>query len=301
MFIPVTDHIYMISGNNQGHFPSSFCFYIDDKQKVLIDTPLDREFPNLLGDRKVDLIINSHFHRDHTGCNDLFPQARIMAHPLDIPPMESLNVFCYHYGFDNYGTKELQQGLVKWLGYQPCTVDQAIEDGDIIELGKNKLEVIHTPGHTPGHCAFFERESGILFSGDIDLTSFGPWYGNLTSDVDDIIESINKIIQLNPRIILSSHKGIVDHNVSGRLQKYLQKVYQNENRILETLRRPTNLDTLTQKKLIYGKWHEPYIVYEFFEQLSLIVHLRRLLKLGTVKQIGDKYVSMVSNCGSCNA
>lgn len=95
---------------------------------------------------------------------------------------------------------------------------------------------------------FFDRAHGILFSADIDLTSFGPWYGNWTSDVDDMIDSITKIIKLKPEIILSSHKGLIQNNVTAKLKQYLQRIYENENRILEVLAQPTNIDQLTEKR-----------------------------------------------------
>mgnify|MGYP002508219585 CR=1 FL=1 len=42
-----------------------------------------------------------------------------------------------------------------------------LEDGDIIDLGGRQVEVLHTPGHSPGHMCFFERERGYLFTGDL--------------------------------------------------------------------------------------------------------------------------------------
>lgn len=163
MFMQVADRIYMLSTNSSGKFPSSFCFYIDDEKKALIDTPLDRSFPDLLQERRVDLIINSHFHRDHTGCNDLFPEATILAHPLDIPAMESLDEFCYYYGFHHYGNSELRDGLVKWIGYRPCRVDQPIEDGEIINLGKPNLKSSILPAIHQGIVCFSIAPTAYFF------------------------------------------------------------------------------------------------------------------------------------------
>ena len=47
---------------------------------------------------------------------------------------------------------------------QPAT--HQLADGDVLELGGRSLRVLHTPGHTPGHCAFWDQERGMLFSGD---------------------------------------------------------------------------------------------------------------------------------------
>lgn len=297
MFTHVFDNVYIVSTGN-GAFPSSYCFYIDDEIKTLIDTPLDHGFVELFQDRPVDLIINTHFHRDHSGSNHLFPEAKVYAHPLDIPAMQSVEIFSDFYGLNEPDNLYLKPGFLEWLKYKPSHITKPIEDGEIIDLGKTKLEVIHTPGHTPGHCALFDREKGLLFSGDMDLTGFGPWYGNVVSDVDDIIISIEKMIKLGPEIILTGHKGFVDTNVVARLKKYLDKVYINEEKILSALARPLTLEELSEHKVIYGRWGQPQILFAFFEKISLERHLERLIKLGLVIKENEHYA--ISNTRSRN-
>lgn len=289
MFEKIIDNIYMVSTTGTGTFPSSYAFYIDDEIKAIIDTPLDTNFVNFFEDRPLDVILNTHFHRDHSGCNHLFPDAKVYAHSLDSPAMESLEVFCDYYGFNDPDSTHLKEGFLQWLNYYPSHITGHLEDEQIIDLGKTKLEVIHTPGHTPGHCVFYYREKGLLFSGDIDLTGFGPWYGNVVSDVDEVIKSLEKIIALNPKAILTGHKGFIDTNVTAKLKKYLDKVYSNEQKILAALSEPLTLDELTDRKIIYGKWGKPTIMFSFFEKISLERHLHRLLKLGLVEKYEDKY------------
>jgi glyoxylase-like metal-dependent hydrolase (beta-lactamase superfamily II) len=45
--------------------------------------------------------------------------------------------------------------------------DRWLQGGDTLQLGQQQLEVLHTPGHTPGHVVFFQRESAVLFAGDV--------------------------------------------------------------------------------------------------------------------------------------
>lgn len=289
MFKKITDSIYIVSTTDSGAAPLSYSFFIDDEKKTLIDTPLDYEFANYFNNQDIDLIINTHFHRDHAGCNHLFPAAKIMAHSLDIPPLESREAFLCCYGFDLYGHPELKDLPMPWLDYNPCHVDEELFDGKIIHLGKTDLEVIHTPGHTPGHCALYNREEGILFAGDIDLASFGPWYGNTTSNVDELIRSIKRIIDLNPRVILSAHKGVIDKNIQTRLKNYLNRIYETEEKILSALTKPLTLEELTNKKIIYRHWLNPPEMFAFLERVCITVHLRRLLRLGVVQYCDGHY------------
>lgn len=61
---------------------------------------------------------------------------------------------------------------------QPFTPDRWLEDGDTVTVGKETLEVFHTPGHTPGHIVFFSREArlaivgDVLFAGSVGRTDF---------------------------------------------------------------------------------------------------------------------------------
>ncbi len=70
--------------------------------------------------------------------------------------------------------------------------DRWLEDGDTVDFGEVTLEVIHTPGHTPGHVVFFDRQSRIavvgdvLFQGSIGRTDFPR------GDYDMLIRSIRE-------------------------------------------------------------------------------------------------------------
>lgn len=292
MFTRVVDQVYIAAPQDHGNFPSSFSFYIDEEIPTLIDTPLtvwSQAFKASLGDRPVKRILSTHYHRDHTGCNHLFPEADVWAHPADIPAMVSREAFINYYGFDQYADQALTDEMMSWLNWHPSRITDELQDGQVIKLGDMDLTVIHTPGHTPGHCVFYWEKQGLLFSGDIDLTSFGPWYGNINSDITQLITSIEKVIDLNPRVICSGHKGVIETNVRSRLIKYLDCILEKENRILKALEKPQTLDDLVYRKLVYGKWGRPESQFYYFEKLSVMTHLRRLMELNLVEEKDGKY------------
>lgn len=290
VFQPVLDNIYLLSTSGDGNFPDSFCFYIDDERKTLVDTPLDIRFPEILQNHKVESVLNSHFHRDHCGCNHLFPNASFYAHSLDIPPMLDSRAFLDNYGMIKYANAEQQQHFLDWLHFVPSPEPQTIEDGQLISTGRYSLKVIHTPGHSPGHCVFYIEELDVLLSADIDLTAFGPWYGNTSSNLSDFIASIRKVKAMKPGAILSCHKGLVDKDIDERLDRYLGRIFAVSEQIIDLLQEPRKLDDIVEQRFVYGKWPHPTFVYRFFEMVSMLVQLERLSGLGLVDYQDGLYV-----------
>ena len=103
---------------------------------------------------------------------------------------------------DKFLLDDLQkQGEMFGMQSKNCTPDKWLNDGDLIYVGNEKLEVYLCPGHTPGHIIFFSKDSGlalvgdVLFNGSIGRTDLPG--GNF----EDLIESVkNKLWPLGTNI-----------------------------------------------------------------------------------------------------
>ena len=82
-----------------------------------------------------------------------------------------------------------------------------LRDGDRLELGGRSLTVIHTPGHSPGHCCFYEPERGVLYTGDLIyagcLDAFYP-----STDPQAFLRSVRRVRALEAGRILPAHHRI---------------------------------------------------------------------------------------------
>ena len=72
--------------------------------------------------------------------------------------------------------------------------------GDVVDLGDRQFEVIHTPGHSPGSIMLFEKETQILFSGDVIYD--GPL---IEVDIPTYIETMKRILDLPVRVVHGGH------------------------------------------------------------------------------------------------
>lgn len=140
----------------------------DDNEVLIIDAAHDaRPILDAVAGRRVTAIVCTHAHNDHV---TVAPQlsaatgAPILLHPDDD---------------------------VLWQQTHPGVEYTALADGQRVTVGTAHLDVIHTPGHSPGSCCLHLPELGELFSGDT-LFEGGPGAtGRSYSDYPTILASIN--------------------------------------------------------------------------------------------------------------
>ena len=152
------------------------------------------------------LAVASHTHFDHIGCHHEF--ADRLVHPAEADLLARptrANTLADPYVSDDIFTRLPPVPYVSAeYSVRSAPATRLVEDGDIIDLGDRRFEVIHTPGHSPGGIALFERSTGILFSGDIVYD--GPLIEDTYhSNAADYIASMERLLQLPVRIVHGGH------------------------------------------------------------------------------------------------
>ena len=271
--------VWIIYGENRGRFPFAHSLYLAGKRRVLIDTGAGSGLLQLAG--KVDHVCLSHYHRDHVRANSLFAGASFSIHPLDAPGVLSPRGFYRLTGLDGLGESYWKTFNLEGFTAAPLTGEH--DEGDRLDLGGLTLRVVHTPGHTPGHCAFLVEEHDLLFSADLDLSSFGPWYGNSASSLVQFQESVQKARSLNPSLLVTSHGPPVSEDIDGKLKNYGEVIEKRHELVCRLLRRKAmTLEQLIDLKPIYGRHPEPVSAFRFFEGRMLQQHLAVLRGRGLV-------------------
>lgn len=282
MLIELMPKLFFITGECKGRFPYSNGLLIDSSLRVLVDAGFGHSRrEEILKNGDVDVIINTHFHLDHAFGNKYFPKAEIWAHVLDAPALRSTKEFLAYSGLDH--TPDFPEGYPFPQGMPGRAVERELAEGEILDFGDVVLQVLHTPGHTPGHISLYEPKEGILFSGDIDLSPFGPFYGNISSNLEEFSKSIRRLIDLNPKVLLTSHSQIISDNIPERLKEYAEKIDLRATKILQALRVPRSKQELMELKIIYDHYPEPKSLYRYFEEVMIGKHLGHLMGLGEVE------------------
>ncbi len=150
--------------------------------------------------------VASHTHFDHIGCHHEFEdrcvheaEAEILADPTNPATLA-----------DPYVSDEIFERLPPepytsaTYSVRAAPATRLLADGDVIDLGDRRFEVIHTPGHSPGGIALWEAASGILFSGDIVYD--GPLIEDTYhADAADYHASMVRLHDLPVRIVHGGH------------------------------------------------------------------------------------------------
>lgn len=145
------------------------------------------------------MIIATHADADHiqgiARAKELL-KTKVVAHPSSVEPIETGDEIT------TFATIAAQDFSIPM---PPCKIDQTINDGDVIEVGNLKLEVWHTPGHTPGQLSF--KMNDILFCGDniYKDSCVGVIDAHHGSDIPDFIASLQRIHRDDSAYLLPSH------------------------------------------------------------------------------------------------
>lgn len=171
-------------------------------------------------------VVLTHAHGDHTGnAAELARRsgAQILAHRAEVSYIE---------GADTLPAASLFQRVLMWienrvLGGQPhCRVDRVLEDGETLErLGA--LQVIHTPGHTPGSICLYKPEGRVLFCGDLlfnghPLTGRGGLQfsiSQLSVDAVQAQESVRRLLELPIEMLCMGHGEPILEGATKRIQE----------------------------------------------------------------------------------
>lgn len=190
------------------HWEETHCYLLNGRsQSLLIDTGLGicniYEQVRKLTDKPITAV-STHIHWDHIGGHKYFPD--FYAHEAELDWLD--------------GEFPLTTETIKEMVVDRCTLPEGynvdtyeffqgiptriLKNGDEIDLDGRRIQVLHTPGHSPGHMCFWEKDRGYLFTGDLvykdTLFAYYP-----STDPQAYLCSLEKIAQLPVKRVFPAH------------------------------------------------------------------------------------------------
>jgi glyoxylase-like metal-dependent hydrolase (beta-lactamase superfamily II) len=284
----------VLFGDENGKYPDGNALVIDGpERRLLVDPSLTVHERGGVPGGAVDQIVVSHAHEDHMAALHLFPEVPVLVHEADRVGVEQgidglLQIYGYTYGMDAETSAAWQVELTERFHLVARPDVTTFADGHVFDLGGgHTATVVHLPGHTLGHCGLLVEPDGFFFVADVDLTGFGPYYGDAWSDLEGFERSLERCREIDARWFATfHHKGVI----SGRepfleqLEAFGDVIRRREDALLAFLREPRSLDDIVEHRFVY----RPSVVSAFVppvERRSAQLHLARLLPSGLVAEI----------------
>ena len=258
--------------------------------RVAFDTPLVANHIGADFDA-VDLVILGHVHEDHMAGLHRVPQAQVQVHEADLAAAQSWAGLSAHYGYPAEVLADLRSRIEAQFHYRPRPDATGYADGASWALGGGvQVRAQHLPGHTAGHCALLVENEGLAFIGDIDLSGFGPYYGDATSSLADFRRTLAAVARLDARVwVTSHHRAVITDRPTfdEALAAFSAKIDERSLRLLAMLApQPQPVAELVRQGLLYPPGHDaPWV--DFAERRTIVLHLDELLADGRVRVLDD--------------
>jgi glyoxylase-like metal-dependent hydrolase (beta-lactamase superfamily II) len=234
-----------------------------------------------------ELVVMGHVHEDHMAGLHRLPDAAVHVHEADLAAARSWEGLVAAFGVtDPARIAEMRARFQRDLFYAPRPDAQGYRDGASWDLGGVRVRAFHMPGHTAGHCVLLVEPEGVAFIGDIDLTGFGPYYGDASSSLSGFRRSLARLPEIPAKVwVTSHHRGVyTDREQFLRdLAAYHAKLDEREQRLLAMLdEAPKTLAQLVEQRLLYPPGYDSPWVNDA-ERRTIEQHLAELVGDGRVQ------------------
>ncbi len=235
----ISDNIEYVIPDTMSNFTSCAGLIISGPLKIFIDTNMGiEETKALLKSERPDIAIISHYHLDHATWGQLVLE--LTQADLYIPEGEEKYFTSLDYFIEMtaapYGlVPEWTEFATRMTCYREIDHFSTYNESSVFRSGHITVQCIRTQGHSPSHTSFYLPGEKILFTGDMGVDRFGPWYGWVDCDLKQLVDSILKLRSMDVDLLLTSHGGMISEGILQCWNQGLKQIMEREQFVRDGL------------------------------------------------------------------
>ncbi|HAP76159.1 MAG TPA: MBL fold metallo-hydrolase [Acidimicrobiaceae bacterium] len=283
-------HTTVLFGSEQGKYPDGNTVLVRGRDSSLVIDPSLSARSEALD---VDRVLLTHTHEDHAAGVSGVRWQELSVHEADLAALRSVDDLMRLYGLAPESWPAMTQMVQERFFFEGWPQATGLCDDDVIDLGGVTVRLIHAPGHTGGHSVYLIEPDGVLVTGDIDLTGFGPYYGDAASSLDAFESTLAMVREIAAaHYVTFHHKGVVEGHeaFAAAVDSYTASIGRRTNDLLALLADgPSTFDELHAHGIVYRAGTRPANFGDSVEAHTIERHLARLLADGAVASDGQQY------------
>ncbi|MPY94551.1 MAG: MBL fold metallo-hydrolase [Acidimicrobiia bacterium] len=280
--------VTVLFGAENGRYPSGNSLVIQGTEETLLVDPSLAVHERGGAPAAIDRVLVSHAHEDHLAALHLYADVPVFAHEADVDGVRSLDGLLDIYGLDPLAEADFRVELVETFNIGGHGDVRSFVDGTRFDLGGGRsVSVVHLPGHTGGHSGFLVEPDGFFFIADVDLTGFGPYYGDAASSLEGFLRSLDRCRDIDARWYGTfHHKGLVEGREPflAQLAEFGDVLRRREDALLAFLHEPRRLEEIVAHRFVYRP-HVDSVFVDTVERRTAAQHLALLVPAGRVAEV----------------
>jgi glyoxylase-like metal-dependent hydrolase (beta-lactamase superfamily II) len=279
--------VTVLYGDRRGKYPHGNTLIVRGREESIAIDPSLGLVARGPHPPRVDRVLHSHCHEDHFAGSFLYPDLPWLFHDADLPGIRSLDALMDLYGYPEPIRSAWATAVVERFHFTPRPDATGFRGGDVLDLGGVTVEAIHAPGHTRGHCFLRVEPTGLVYLADVDLSSFGPYYGDAWSDLEDFERTLRMARDIDAAYYATFHHvGVIEGRSAylERLDRFTSVIADRERRLLDYLAEPRTLDHIVEHRFVYRP-QDQVLFADGVERRSMSLHLARLVRDGGVQEL----------------
>lgn len=256
---------------------------ISGEETIMIDGRFgDEKTLVFIRENKVSRYFISHFHIDHSaGAWRIASETncRPVLNKTEYQYLQSSENMAWATGYSLAEVHELvEEVLMPRIGLRYISDIGAYTLEEIEVITKGRLLAMPAPGHSPGHFCLYAPQTESLYTCDLGLDRFGPWYGFPHCSLHDYLKSINMAYAVGAKRLFSSHGPIILENTEKAIERCRNIIENRHEQVLNawdkgkrTIKEIAGEGIFYQNTEIFGKCLVP--VMEYWQEAMVKCHL----------------------------